>query len=598
MTSVDYQILMRFVVPCIVTLAMGPLATLDGGTAFAQAAKSPKPVKTRTAQPALTAPPVISRTESDSGAPPQKIENIYRYLLDATVLIVVNYPEQGLATGTGWVVDKERCLVVTNQHVVETQPTARAVFAKFNGTKLITKIDGYPEAEAIGAVVIDSDPNFDLALLKLDRLPETARELKLTTRDVSPGEKIHTIAGLPDGTDGMWIYGTGTVRQISEGRLANGSLTALMESDIPINQGNSGAAVIDDVGEVVAVAEGYMTQVRGTSLCVAAESVKQYLDMVLPLAEPTTVEHFIAIGRRAYEQGRSETAMQAFTAGLDLDDTIADLHIGRGLLLLDAGDAETAIADFTSALERDPKNIDALRGRAMCQEAMGDPEAALADLTKAIQKNPQDAAIYNERGCLRTRLEDHQKAEADFNRAITLDETEPQYLINRCITRRNLGNIDGALQDIARVCEANPENVDAVNEFGLTLHANEEYDKAAEMFSAAMEYDQTNADYPLNLGDALQSGGQHQSALAAYHKSAQLDRENPYLWYSIGLSQHELSNHDSALEAYQQAIQLDGEYAEAWYAMSQTLKAMGQNAAARKALQKARELDSDFEQGD
>lgn len=526
----------------------------------------------------------------------QKVDNVYRYLLDATVLIVVQYPEQGVTgTGTGWIVDKERRLVVTNQHVVETQPTAKIVFPKFEKQKLQTNIDKYPESDAIDAVILDSDPDFDLALLQLESLPETARVLKLTEREVWPGEKVHTIAGMPNGTQGMWIYGTGSVRQVSEGRLANGSLTSLMESDIPINQGNSGAAVIDDHGDVVAVAEGYLTQVRGTSLCVGVESVKKYLDTVLPLVDPDKAEQYLTIGQRAYAQNRSDAAMEAFSAGIDLNDKLAGLHVGRGQLLLDMEDAATAIEDFTTALKLDPKSIDALRGRAMSQEAMGDPEAALADLTKAIQKNPRNAAIYNERGCLRTRMEDYENAEPDFSRAISIQSDVPLYLLNRGITRRNLGNMEAALEDVAKAVQMDPENVDAVNEFGLTFYANEQYKEAADMFAAAATFDQTNPVYPQNLGDAYQLQGEHASALEAYNKSLSLEGNNPYVWYSIGLSQHELGNLNEAVQAYNVAVEQDEEYAEAWYALGQSLEAAGETDQAAAAIEKAKELDPEID---
>ncbi len=586
---------LRAVVVWGMTLTL--LAALMGSeqAAYGQSKKVPKPLagksntKTQVPKKSVDAASAIE-------AAPQKIDNLYRYLLDATVLIEVEFPEQqAIGNGTGWIVDKERCLVVTNQHVVGSQATAHCLFPKFNGTKLQTNKDGYKESDRIDAVILDSDPNFDLALLKLDSLPKNVRELRLTTRDVSPGEKVHTIAGLPDGTEGMWIYGTGTVRQFSEGRLANGSLTSLMESDIPINQGNSGAAVIDDQGEVVAVAEGYLTQVRGTSLCVGMESIKKYLDIVLKITEPKSAEEWLLVGQRAFEQDRPETALKAFTKGLELDGNLAELHLGRGLVLLDSGDAETAIADFTTALEHDPKNVYGLRGRAMCQEMMGDADAALADLTKAIQKNPEDAAIYNERGCLRTRLEDYEKAEADFNRAIALDDQEPLYLLNRGITRRNLGNTDGSLDDIAAVVDANPEDVEAVNEFGLSFLAKELYQEAGEMFAAAMQFDQTNPDYPQNLGDAYQLQEQHEEALQAYDASLQLESENPQVWYSVGVSQQGLGQLDQAVKSYKQAISQDKEYAEAWYALGLAYKELGNNVQARDAIKKAKQLNPDIE---
>src|SRR5580765_2038306 len=76
--------------------------------------------------------------------------------------------------GTGWVVDHEQRLVITNKHVVGTFDDANVVFPMFRDGSLVTAAGEYcriAEKLMVTGKVLARDDKRDLALIQLDKLP-------------------------------------------------------------------------------------------------------------------------------------------------------------------------------------------------------------------------------------------------------------------------------------------------------------------------------------------------------------------------------------------------------------------------------------------
>lgn len=111
-------------------------------------AKSPAEETVRSAQPTV---PVAVRME------------VYPHLLRSTVLIVTD--TDGL--GTGWIVDKDRRLVITNYHVIDDSSQVVVIFPFYRGGHLVTEQDYYlknvQNLQRAQAQIVDADPARDLA---------------------------------------------------------------------------------------------------------------------------------------------------------------------------------------------------------------------------------------------------------------------------------------------------------------------------------------------------------------------------------------------------------------------------------------------------
>jgi S1-C subfamily serine protease len=177
---------------------------------------------------------------------------IYRQTLRSTVLIATDN-----ARGSGWVVDAERRLIVTNHHVIASARRVEVVFPMFRDGELVTGYSEYVSTNAgVPAKVLLSDPAKDLAVLQAARLPDDVVPMKLAARSPSPGERIHAL-GSPGVSGALWVYSAGYVRAVYRERTnlqGDQRLDAwVVETTLPTNPGDSGGPQVNDRGELVAV---------------------------------------------------------------------------------------------------------------------------------------------------------------------------------------------------------------------------------------------------------------------------------------------------------------------------------------------------------
>src|SRR5205085_1266832 len=120
------------------------------------------------------------------------------------------------SSGTGVLIDAEKKLVVTTYHVVGEARNTIVFFADVKDGKPIVDRNHYVEnllKIGLRGRVLAVDRKRDLALLQLDRLPESARPIQLATTSAAPGDAVESI-GNPGSTDALWVYTSGTVRSV------------------------------------------------------------------------------------------------------------------------------------------------------------------------------------------------------------------------------------------------------------------------------------------------------------------------------------------------------------------------------------------------
>ncbi len=150
--------------------------------------------------------------------------------------------------GSGFLIDDEGH-VMTAAHVVQTADLVEAEFT--NGTK-------------VTAAVIASDPVKDVALLKLDAVPENVRPVKLgDSDDVHVGDEIFVI-GAPYGLAHTLSVGHISARHKNEDGIMGDVQAETFQTDAAINQGNSGGPMFNRRGEVIGVVS-YIRSASGGS---------------------------------------------------------------------------------------------------------------------------------------------------------------------------------------------------------------------------------------------------------------------------------------------------------------------------------------------
>ena len=146
-------------------------------------------------------------------------------------------PFQQSGEGSGFVVDTEGH-IVTNNHVVED--TSELLVTFYEGT-------------VVPATIVGTDPDSDLAVIKVDVPPERLRPIIWGDSDqVRVGQRAVAI-GNPFGFENTLTTGIISGLSRSLPAVTGYRIPEIIQTDAAINPGNSGGPLLNSLGEVIGV---------------------------------------------------------------------------------------------------------------------------------------------------------------------------------------------------------------------------------------------------------------------------------------------------------------------------------------------------------
>jgi Do/DeqQ family serine protease len=166
--------------------------------------------------------------------------------------------------GSGVVIDAAKRLVLTNAHVISGASSIRTTF-----------LDGRQyQAELVG-----SDPDFDLAILRLegsDQLPQIAVG---DSSDLLIGETVIAI-GNPYGFS--HTVTTGVVSAMHRTiKTRHGTFTDFIQTDAAINPGNSGGPLLNRLGQLIGINTAIYAEAQGIGFAIPIDKAKRVIAELL-----------------------------------------------------------------------------------------------------------------------------------------------------------------------------------------------------------------------------------------------------------------------------------------------------------------------------
>jgi S1-C subfamily serine protease/HEAT repeat protein len=206
--------------------------------------------------------PAGGATVGGAPAPEVKLnrEQLYQRALRSTTFI-----ESPGGYGSGSLIHLKRKLVLTNFHVVGNHDRVVVYFPSYEKTGgLITAAGKYlKQQQSLGFVgkVIERNPTVDLALIELEKVPDTANVIPFATLPAQTGAEVISIGA--SGIDtrsvdqgSLWRLSSGAVRgrvktvyESPEQRIH----AMFLETQKPTNPGDSGGPTVNEFGELVGV---------------------------------------------------------------------------------------------------------------------------------------------------------------------------------------------------------------------------------------------------------------------------------------------------------------------------------------------------------
>ena len=256
--------------------------------------------------------------------------------------------------GSGFIWDEEGH-VVTNYHVVADADEVLVVMA--DGTEL--------EARVLG-----SDPDSDLAVLKLNELPEEIVPLSIGDSDVVTVGQFVLAIGSPFGQEFTITSGIVSAlgRTINSGNSAF-SIPRVIQTDAAVNPGNSGGPLLDRTGRAIGINSQIATRSGSSSGIGFAIPINAAKQVVPELIEQGRFDHaWLGIA------GQSVNAQI-----IELMDLPDDTH---GVLVADVAiDSPADKADLRGSTEtRTVQGLDFALGGDIITAIDGDPLDGLEDL--------------------------------------------------------------------------------------------------------------------------------------------------------------------------------------------------------------------------
>lgn len=191
------------------------------------------------------------------------LQDIYKKVSPSVVFIRAA-TGQGIAQGTGVVMSADG-YIITNAHVIEGSFRADVVLE---------------DGGQYEALLVGSDAATDLAVLKIDAQGLTPAEFGDSDR-MEVGDVVVAI-GNPMGEELRGTMTDGILSAINRDMEVEGRQMTLLQTTAALNTGNSGGALINDMGQVIGITNmklmAYNSTVEGLGFAIPSRTAKTVVD--------------------------------------------------------------------------------------------------------------------------------------------------------------------------------------------------------------------------------------------------------------------------------------------------------------------------------
>ena len=329
--NVNQRTMLRRGAPLAAALALGGGA---GAGIYAAASSGPAHPPTTTAAAATAQPAAVKTTVANLT---QLYDKVTPGVVDITVTSSAASngfgPGGGTsqAEGSGFVIDTAGN-IVTNEHVVAGATSITVRFKDGKTTK---------------ATLVGTDPSTDIAVIKVNVPASDLHPLTLgTSSTVQPGQEVVAI-GSPFGLAETMTSGIISAIDRTIQAPNNYSIAGAIQTDAPINHGNSGGPLLDTSGNVVGVNAQIQSDSGGNDGVGFAIPIDAVKTVANTLVSGGKVQHAylgIHVGDAANAAGAQVSSVQsgspAAKAGLKAGDVITAID---GKAIAKADDLTAAV---------------------------------------------------------------------------------------------------------------------------------------------------------------------------------------------------------------------------------------------------------------
>jgi GT2 family glycosyltransferase/tetratricopeptide (TPR) repeat protein len=313
-----------------------------------------------------------------------------------------------------------------------------------------------------------------------------------------------------------------------------------------------------------------------------AHTFVEKLDEVLKTSiRQASPEELYAQAHERLGEGDNAGALVLLDQVIELDPQNALAHNDHGVLSFEQNDKEKAMYHYERAVDLAPENITFLKNLAdFCWVERGDAGKALKQYIQVLQVAPSDMETLINCGQICMALKKNDDARDFFNRAqqiepwnenvkkllddleqMTHNESQPfdrDTLHRQAQSKAAAGDLAGAISDLDRILEKEPENATLYNDIGVLNYEAGDMEKALSCYEQAVRLAPDHTEFQKNLADFyMMEQGRAEDAMKLYVKMLEKDPQDVDCLLACGLVCICMKKTDDARIFFQRVIEIE-----------------------------------------
>ena len=217
-----------------------------------------------------------------------------------------------------------------------------------------------------------------------------------------------------------------------------------------------------DIGLMYAIGRGVLSD-RDKSEYWFAQAAEQGHNEAKKSLNRSKARKHLYRGRKYYDRGEYEKAIEAYKEGIKIDHLGGDLHFALATSLQETGELNKAITAYQKAITLDPEEPDHYHDMGVALTKKKDYSGALEAFEKAIDLKPDTGEYYYSLGLVFTHLNRTEKAVAAYQKASSLDPKFSNTYYNLGLEYQKQGKLPEAISEMKHYLRLEPNDTQASN---------------------------------------------------------------------------------------------------------------------------------------
>lgn len=290
-----------------------------------------------------------------------------------------------------------------------------------------------------------------------------------------------------------------------------------------------------------------------------AEAIRDYqllLDMYPQLSEIRS-----NLGAALASTGRYSEAIGEYKRAL-ADKPDPKVQLNLALAYYKAADLTNAAHELEAVRNADPANVQAVMLLADCDLRLGENKKVIELLTPLSRTNPNDLGVAYMLGTALVRDGQAAQGQVVINPILNKgDSAEARLLMGT--TKFTARDFPGALVDLKKAVEMNPDLPDVYTYYGLALLSTGDTSGSKKAFEEELKRDPNNFEANMRMGFLLKEDQEYDRALACLQRAAQLRPGDVAVRFQIASVMLAKGKQDQAREDLEAIVKASPSFTEA-----------------------------------